>query len=169
VNDTAVRLARAVATEFRRRVCNEYVPRIGRCLDSLTEAQCWQRPGSRSNSVANLLMHLAGNVRQWILVGIGGQPDERNRAFEFAAHAGEAGATAPELFQRLSAVAAAAADVVDRMTPEELLTERTFQGRFHESGLAGVVHVLEHFSGHAGQIYAYTKQVTGEDLQFYDL
>lgn len=159
-------LCAGVAAEFRRRLQGEYVPRIGRCLDLLGEEDVWRRPAPNCNSVGNLLLHLRGNVTQWILVPFAGQPDERDRRAEFAAGQG---ARKGELHAALAATVAAACEAVDRLGPGELLAGHTFQGRFRESGLAGVLHVLEHFAGHAGQIYAWTKQVTGRDLAFYDL
>ena len=164
--DAAGRLARSVAAEFRRRLEGEYAPRIGQCLRRLSAAQVWQRPAANCNSVGNLVLHLCGNVTQWIQVGFGGQPDARDRDGEFAA---DGGVTADELDARLRAVVAAACGVVDGLSADQLLATRTFQGQFEETGLGAVLHVLEHFSGHAGQIYAWTKQATGRDLNFYDL
>lgn len=161
-------LARGVAREFRRRLADESVPRIRRCTELLDDARCWQRPGPSGNSIGNLLLHLEGNVRQWILVGLGGEPDRRDRPAEFAA----TGAGAPairELVARLERTVAAACALVDRLDPEALLAERTIQEVFRETGLSATLHVLEHFAGHAGQIYAWTKQLTGQDLHFYDL
>ena len=85
----AEELARGIAREFRAHVVQEYVPRIGRCVELLSEEQLWHRPGPHGNSVGNLLLHLAGNTRQWILAGIGGQADSRDRDGEFAAERGE--------------------------------------------------------------------------------
>lgn len=167
-DERAAHLARGVAREFRHRLAEEYVPRIRRCVTSLDEARCWQRPGPTGNSIGNLLLHLEGNVRQWILVGFGGVPDHRDRPAEFAAD-GKGAPPVATLLERLATTVAAACEQVDRLGPDDLLRERTFQQRYHESGLAAVLHVLEHFSGHAGQIYAWTKQLTGTDLHFYDL
>jgi len=165
----AEQLARGIAVEFRRRLLGEYVPRIRRCVGMLTEAQCWQKPSAHGNSVANLLLHLAGNVRQWILVTFAGESDQRNRPLEFAADAAQAGVAAAELMDRLADTASRACLAVDRLGPAELLRQRPIQQQYQETGLAAVLHVIEHFAGHAGQIYAFTKQVTGRDLKFYDL
>lgn len=171
MDDLANRLADGVVREFERRMVEEYVPRIGRCVAMLSEAQVWQRPGPGCNSVANLLLHLEGNVRQWILSGLGGATDHRHRDAEFAAEAGAAGMPHPsEMVARLEATVREAAAVVRGLQPEQLLQRVDFQGGLYtDTALAGVLHVLEHFSGHAGQIYAWTKQLTGEDLRFYDL
>jgi uncharacterized damage-inducible protein DinB len=157
-----------LAAEFRRRVAGEYLPRIADCLARLSDQQVWQRPSPNCNSVGNLLLHLEGNVRQWILSGLGGEPDQRDRPAEFRAHAAE-DRSRESLLERLQKTVARACDIVASMPTDTWLEERTFQDSFRESGLAAVVHVIEHFSGHAGQVYAWTKQVTGDDLAFYDL
>lgn len=162
-------LARAIARSFRKHVLDECVARIRHCVGLLDEADAWRKPSPHGNSVANLLMHLAGNVRQWILSGIAGQPDARDRPREFAATAGQTGVTAAELMDRLEATVREAVAVVDGLDAESLLASYRFQGRYDGDGVGGVLHVLEHFSGHAAQIYAYTKQVRGIDLRFWDL
>lgn len=155
--------------EFSRRMLGEYVPRIGRCVELLSEAQVWQRPGCRSNSVGNLLLHLAGNVRQWIQVGLGGAADARDRDAEFAADAESNEIGKEELMAQLRAAVEEADQVVQGLSLERLTATTTYQDRYQETGTAAVVHVIEHFSGHAGQIYAFTKQVLNIDLRFYDL
>lgn len=167
----AAALARIVAAEFRRRLLTEQLPRIRHCLAVLGDAApgdaaVWQRPSPNCNSVGNLVLHLCGNTTQWILATFGAAPDSRDRAAEFAA-AGGLDATA--LGDRLAGVYALACAAVDAAAVTDLLRERTVQGRYRETGLSAVLHVLEHSSGHAGQIYAWTKQVTGRDLRFYDL
>ena len=159
-------LARRVAVEFRRRLQGEYVPRIKHCVQLLGDAAVWTRPAPHCNSVGNLLLHLHGNTTQWILATFGSETDARDRPAEFAA---EGGVPAAELVDALSQLVDRACDVVDRLTTAELLRSRIIQQRYEETGLSAVLHVLEHFSGHAGQIYAWTKQVTGRDLRFYDL
>ena len=159
-------MARATAAEFRRRLADEYVPRIRQCVARLDEADLWRRPAPNCNSVGNLLLHLAGNTRQWIHATFGAQTDDRDRDAEFAA---DTGATGTELVDRLAQVVEDACTIVEQLPAAEWLRERVVQQQFEETGLSAILHVLEHFSGHAGQIYAWTKQVTGEDLKFYDL
>src|SRR5262249_52891309 len=121
VEDAGQALPRGIAREFRRRLCDEYARRIAHCVGRLSEAQCWQKPGPTGNSIGNLLLHLCGNIRQWILAGVRGDADRRDRPGEFAAEPGSAGAR--ELAARLQAVAAEAAAVVDGLTAEQLLAE----------------------------------------------
>ncbi len=164
--DRGADLAKVVATEFRRRLLGEMLPRLRACVDLLGEAGVWRRPGSTCNAVGNLLLHLRGNTTQWILATFGATADARDRAAEFAARDGADGA---ELVAALDVCWQRACDVVDGLSVDELLRERTIQGCYRETGLAAVLHVLEHCSGHAAQVYAWTKQATGRDLAFYDL
>lgn len=168
--DAAERLAKGVAAEFRRRMLDEYVPRIGYCVSLLDESQLWHKPGPHNNSVANLLLHLTGNVRQWIQVGVADEADLRDRDGEFRSTKGAIQATGDELFRRLHNTVEEAVSIVEELGPNNLLEVHAFQGgRYEESLLGAVLHVMEHFSGHAGQIYALTKQVLGIDLKFYNL
>ncbi len=161
--------AHNLAAEFRRRMLDEYVPRIRKCTEILSEEQAWFVPGPFNNSVANLLMHLAGNVRQWIICGLGGEQDRRDRPFEFSGSRDQVDTPIAALMDRLEETVRQAAAIVDNVTVDRWLQEMTFQERYAESVVGAVIHVLEHFSGHAGQIYAFTKQTTGKDLKFYDL
>ena len=111
------------------------------------------------------MLHLCGNTTQWILAEFTDLPDRRTRDAEFAATGGH---TAQQLATMLERVYQEACDVVDGVSIEQMLAPRTVQG-FAETGLSAILHVLEHASGHAGQIYAWTKQVTGVDLAFYEL
>src|SRR6185436_5232970 len=75
--------SQAFIKESRRLLVEEYLPKIERCLEKLTDEQIWWRPNAESNSIGNLLLHLSGNARQWIVCGLGGAPDERVRQAEF--------------------------------------------------------------------------------------
>lgn len=165
----AWRLAAAIAAEFRRRMADEYVPRIDRCVGLLSAAEVWDRPNPHCNAVGNLLLHLEGNVRQWIQCGIGGQQDARDRTSEFEATADLADASPSELVVRLRTTVTEAVAIVEGLTPDQLLATTLFQSRYEETGVGAVMHVMEHFSGHAAQIYAHTKQIKAIDLHHYDL
>ena len=169
MTQTHRRLTEAIGQEFRRRLLEDYVPKIGQCVDLLSEEQLWQRPGPTCNSVANLLLHLDGNVTQWIQSGLGGREDHRQRDAEFASGQGETSANGAQLMARLTATVEEAVRIVEAMQPDDYLTEHVFQSRWNETSLAAILHVIEHFSGHAGQIYAFTKRELGIDLKFYDL
>lgn len=137
--------------------------RIDACLRRLSVEQIWNRDHEVENSVGNLVLHLCGNLRQWILSGIGGEPDRRERAREFAAREPLA---ADELLRRLAETVGAADTVLAGLTEERLLEERRIQA-YEVTVLHAVHHVVIHFAGHVGQIIWATKHATGQDLGFY--
>ena len=142
---------------------HELAPRIETCLAKLTPEQVWGRGGENENAVGNLVLHLCGNLRQWIIAGVGGRPDTRDRDREFAARGG---ASSPELIARLRETVDSATAVIAALAPGRLPEQLTIQG-YQVSVLEAIYHVVEHFSGHAGQIIFATKMLTGEDLGFY--
>jgi uncharacterized damage-inducible protein DinB len=137
--------------------------RIESCLAKLSAEQIWARGGENENAIGNLVLHLCGNVRQWIIAGVGGAPDLRRRDQEFAARGGMAVA---ELSEKLRGTVEEAVAVLERVSAERLIEPLTIQG-YHASGVAAIYHVVEHFSGHTGQIIFATKMLTGDDLGFY--
>lgn len=161
----AVRLAAGIARAFRFHVVEECLPRIRSCVERLDEEQLWRRHGERGNSIGNLCLHLEGNCRQWIVAGLGGEADVRDRPAEFASGP----LPRAEILDRLDATARRAAGIVDGLDPGAMLEVRTFQGRYERDVVGAVLHVLEHFAGHAYQIYAFTKAMSDEDLGFWDL
>lgn len=135
-----------------------------RCVGLLTVEQVWHRPNDVSNAIGNLALHLTGNVTQWILEGLGGEPYDRNRPAEFA----ERGPLPAEVvLPPLREAVERACGVIKRLTPESLVREYLIQGRI-VTGLAATFHVVEHFSFHTGQIVSTTKLLTGRDLSLYD-
>ena len=141
----------------------QLMDRIETCVARLTPEQVWARGSESQNAVGNLLIHLNGNLSQWMLSGVGGQPYVRDRDGEFSARDGVAAA---ELLARLRSTVEAVAALI-RTLPHARLSERlTIQG-YGVSVFGAVYHVVEHFSGHAFQIFLLTKMFTGEDLGFY--
>ncbi len=137
--------------------------RIDTCLTQLTDDQVWLRGGENENAVGNLVLHLCGNVRQWIISSIGGEPDHRERDREFSARSG---AAAADLRERLNATVSQAIAVIDGVTAQRLADRLKIQG-FDVSVLEAIYHVVEHFAMHTGQIIFVTKMLTGTDLGFY--
>ena len=147
----------------RKLLFDQHWPRIKTCVESLTTEQIWWRPNEASNSIGNLLLHLNGNVSQWIVTSFNHGEDKRNRPAEFAA---KEGGTAKELLDRLGATLDEATQVLDRLTPAELLAKYEVQG-YHTNGVYVVYHVVEHFGMHYGQIAYITKLISGKDLGFH--
>jgi hypothetical protein len=154
----------ALFLEFsRRKLLEQYWPRLRACVESLTDEQIWWRSNEASNSIGNLMLHLNGNVRQWLVDSFNRREDKRDRAAEFAA---EGGLSASALLERLGATMQEASDVLARLTEADLLEPFEIQG-YHVHGLDAVYQVVEHFGLHYGQIAYITKQVRGVDLGFY--
>lgn len=139
--------------EVRRRLIVESIPRIKQCLAELTTEEIWYRPNENSNSVGNLVLHLCGNVRQWLLSGLGGYTDNRRRKAEFD----ERGPfPTSALVRHLDELAEEVEKVLAKLTAEQILQSIEIQG-FKENGVSVLVHVVEHFSYHTGQITYYVK------------
>ncbi len=147
----------------REYLSGEYLPKIRRALEGLTLQDIWWRPNRASNSIGNLVLHLAGNSRQWVVAGIGGQPDTRERQAEFDAREG---AGRDELLSLLEETLAEVDAVLAGIREESLEEERNVQG-LPGTVLSAVYHVVEHFSMHTGQILYLSKLRTGTDLGFY--
>lgn len=146
-----------------QKLFGQYVPRLRSCVDSLTDEQIWWRPNPASNSVGNLLLHLNGNVGQWMVASFNRLPDERNRPAEF--HEEERPAKSV-LMERLNATLARAEQTLLNLTADNLLATWTIQG-YTLTGLAAVYQVVEHFGLHYGQIAYITKMLLNADLGFY--
>jgi uncharacterized damage-inducible protein DinB len=151
-------------TQSRHHLGTEYRIKLRAAVESLPADALWWRANASSNSVGNLLLHLSGNVRQWIVSGIGRAPDVRHRASEFEAREGGDAAT---LLAALSATLDHADTVLATLTPEDLASTRTIQGR-DVTVLEVVYHVVEHFSFHLGQIVLLAKMHAPGSVQFYE-
>jgi hypothetical protein len=160
-NDTNVT---SLFLEFsRRKLLEHYWPRLRASVETLTEEQVWWRPNEASNSIGNLVRHLNGNVRQWLVDSFEAREDNRDRPAEFAA---QDGFTAAELLDRLGATMDEAAKVLEKLTEKDLIAWYEIQG-YHVSGLEAVYQVVEHFGMHYGQIAYISKSLSGSDLGFY--
>lgn len=156
-------ITNALIAEVNFRLFEECVPRIKNCLDRLPDEKIWWRPNSSSNSIGNLVLHLCGNVRQWIVSGVGEETDVRKRSEEF----NELGPISrEELLSLLEELEPDVKNVLKQVEPKDLLTVKPVQVYEH-TVLTMLVHVTEHFSYHTGQIAWITKMLTGEDLGFY--
>ncbi|MBM4161520.1 MAG: DUF1572 domain-containing protein [Ignavibacteria bacterium] len=149
----------------RRRLLKEYLPRIQRCLNELSEEDVWWRAHETNNSVGNLLLHLSGNVRQWIVSGAGGAADTRNRTLEFAERRQ---IPKSELLEMLESALQEADRLLGEFDHAKLLEVRHIQ-KYDVTCLDAISHVVEHFAQHLGQIIYITKLRTGKDLKFFDL
>ncbi len=149
------------AREFLR---DEYLPKIERCLETLSDEQIWWRPNEDSNSIGNLLLHLSGNARQWIVCGLGGEEDFRQRQSEFDERRVISRA---ELLTRTKSTLKRVDATLSQFDDMRLLESFQIQGTT-VTALEAIFHVTEHFSMHTGQIILLTKMISATDLGFYD-
>jgi len=159
----------ALALEFTGRAAfhlrEEFLPRIGRAARRLGNDDLWWRPNPSCTSAGNLLLHLEGNVRQWILSGLGERPDERVRQSEFDA---EGARDVDQLLAGLRSTVEEACTVIESLDADALLARHDIQVFEGVTALAAVTHVVEHFSWHTGQVAWIAKLRSGEDLAYYE-
>ena len=158
-----LQLTTLLKAEFRRRVFEESYTRIHKCLDILTINEIWQRPNENSNSVGNLILHLEGNVRQWIIAGLGKQNDVRLRQSEFNQRDQ---IPKKQLLSKLTKLEEDVTSVIEDLTPAQLVNHHKVQG-FDETGISILIHVIEHFSYQVGQITYFVKAIKDLDLKYY--
>ena len=137
--------------------------RIIACLDLLDESQIWLKPNLALNSGGSLVLHLCGNITQYIISTLGGTPDNRNRDAEFAATGGKTKAELKSIFNH---VIEQSILCIERTTEEDLSTLKKVQV-YELTGVGIIIHVTEHLSYHTGQIAFLTKLLLEKDLGFY--
>jgi len=156
------KLATLIREQWRVEVSETYLPRVCDALKMLPEQEIWWRPNPASNSMGNLVLHLVGNVRQWIVSGLGGAPDTRERDREFS----EKGPLpSKDLIRTLQSTTNEAARVVAQLSPAALTRHYDIQG-FQVTGYEAANHVAVHFALHAGQIIYVAKMKSAKDLGF---
>ena len=157
-------IAAVFLEQSRTLLTSDFLPKIERCLERLEDEDVWWRPNDASNSVGNLVLHLCGNVSQWILAGVGGREYLRHRQQEFDERGPVARA---ELRAKIRGVVVAADEVLGSLDEAALLSRRQIQG-YDTNVLDAVYHVVEHFSMHTGQIITLTKMRTAQDLKLWE-
>jgi Protein of unknown function (DUF1572) len=148
----------------RHKLLEQYWPRLRSCVESLTDEQIWWRPNPASNSIGNILLHLNGNVRQWLVASFNHLEDARNRPAEFNA---PQQISTSVLIQQLDETLQQVANILARLTESDLLSSFDIQGYHVITGLAAIYQTVEHFGLHYGQVIYITKMLHGEDLGFY--
>jgi uncharacterized damage-inducible protein DinB len=153
-------------TEFKSQSIHRIelnTPRIDKCMELLRENDTWKKPNESSNSIANLILHLCGNMTQYVISSLGNKEDRRERDKEFSV---TGGLTKQELQQKLHATVADVTSIIRNISEEDLLKTKSVQG-FEYTGVGIILHVTEHYSYHTGQIALITKLITNKDLGFY--
>lgn len=152
-----------IKAEFKRRMQEESLLRITSCLNMMTEEHIWFSPNDHVNSVGNLVLHLCGNIRQYIISTFYEQSDVRERDLEFSSHQSH---NRDQLKQKINETIIEAVEIVQAYDSEQLTEEFGVQG-FKETGWSIIVHVIEHTSYHTGQITTMCKWLEDLDTQYY--
>lgn len=159
---SAARLVTLVSEQWKREVPDGYLPKICDSLALLSDEEIWWRPNDSSNSVGNLVLHLCGNIRQWIISGLGDAEFVRKRDLEFS----EKGPIARDkLVAQLRDTVREASAVVARLSGADLVRSYSIQG-YDVTGYEASIHVTTHFAYHAGQIIYVAKMKRAKDLGF---
>ncbi|MFK7786074.1 MAG: DinB family protein [Crocinitomicaceae bacterium] len=156
-------LKKHLIQEFEQRVFEESYARIYKCLTMLNEEQLWSSPNSTIPSAGCQIMHLCGNARQWVLSGLGGLPDNRDRDQEFIV---QENIRKSDFIFLLENLKSQLQRCFQELAEDELETIHSIQG-FNVTGFSAIAHVMEHFSYHSGQIALLTKYHTGKETGFY--
>jgi uncharacterized damage-inducible protein DinB len=141
----------------------DFLPKLLHCLEAMSDDQIWWRPNEQSNSAGNLVIHLRGNLKQWIAVGLGGATFQRDREAEFATRKRIPRA---ELIAQIQEAVAEVEGILKAFPQDQLVARRSIQV-YQTSALQAIYHVVEHFSYHLGQILYLYKLQTGTDPGFY--
>jgi hypothetical protein len=136
--------------------------KIAHCLNQLTDSQVWWRPDDSQNSIGNLILHLCGNLRQWVVSGLGGAQDMRDRPREFSERRS---IPRTELLSRLDAAVTEATTILSGISAAEWLRVRRIQG-FEVTGVAAIFDTVPHFRGHTQEIIFRTRLLLGDKYQF---
>jgi uncharacterized damage-inducible protein DinB len=156
----------SIAAEFISQAVfrmQENTPRIEKCLQLLSEEDVWKKPNEAGNSIGNLVLHLCGNITQYILSSLGNREDKRIRDKEFSIMGGY---NKEQLFKKLAVTVAETVHIIQSLDDSQLMHIRSVQG-FQLSAIGSIIHVAEHYSYHTGQIILITKLITNKDLNFY--
>ena len=151
-------IAKHFIVQSRGFLSSDYLPKIERCLEVLSDEDVWWRANEGSNSIGNLLLHLEGSTRAWIIGVAGGSHNPRDRQQEFDEREQIPRA---ELMSRLRQTLAEADEVLARLDVEVLLERRQARGE-EVTVLLAVYHAIEHFSMHTGQITLLSKMRSGD-------
>ncbi len=150
-----------------RQVLADGMKKIEHCLKQLNDEQVWWRPNpeikqSEMNSIANLMLHLSGNIRQYIVSGLGGAADVRNRPLEFTDRSRR---PKSEILETLRSTIADADAALAKLTAADLLSTRHIQAS-DVNATKALFKCLTHFHGHVQEIIHLTRNQLGERYKF---
>lgn len=162
----------AFVRHARFRMRDDYLQKIGRAIGGLSDEEIWSRLNEESNSIGNLLLHISGNMRQWLVSGVGGAPDARVRSEEFAARGTMSGADLinhlKDAIDDADRVLFGLIEEMERSGTDAVLQRTVAPQGYDQTVLDAVFHVVEHYSQHTGQILMLAKWLTGRELGLYE-
>ena len=141
---------------------DEALGRIEHCVKQLSDDELWWRPANDMNSVANLMLHLSGNLRQWIVAGLGNRADTRRRAEEFAARGPR---PRREVWGPLHDAVQVAKATLQTLNSEDFASDKRIQG-FGVTGVQACLESVAHFRGHTQEIIHLTRTQLGDRYQY---
>ncbi len=156
-----------ILSEFKKNALyrlDESTRMVNKALQDIDDEMVWKRPNENSNSIGNLILHLCGNITQYAIASLGALSDTRTRDMEFGTREGY---TKTQLLDKLEFTVAKAKQTIQDTSLETLVKVRSVQG-FQLSGIGIVMHVVEHYSYHTGQVAFWVKQLNDQQLGFYD-
>ena len=162
MSDTTAAGVSSAFTADMAHLLDASMKKIRNCVAQIDDQQVWWRPQESLNSIGNLLLHLAGNLRQWGIVHVLQQDDRRDRDSEFSADGGH---TRDELLAHLTETVTEAQAVMQKLTADDLLSRRIIQG-FDVSVLEALGHTVTHFTGHTHQIITLTRLILGDNYEY---
>lgn len=136
---------------------------IKHCVDQVSQEQFWWRPEPDMNSIANILLHLSGNIRQWIIAGMNGAIDDRDRPKEFQ---DRSGAPKDLIWKAFSETLDEARLTLSRMNSASLGIVRKIQG-YEVNGVDAIYNSTSHLQGHTQEIIYITRMLLGSSYKFY--
>ena len=162
MSDEAYQVAVSFLNELSNQL-SEGLEKISHCVKQLSDEQVWWRPTESQNSIANLILHLEGNVHQWVVSGVGGEPDVRDRPGEFSA---SKTMEKRELIAKVTETVQRSIEIVSSQTASTVLEERRIQG-FDTTVAGAIIDSVTHFQGHSQEIISLTRQQLEERYSFY--
>ena len=163
--DTQSDMLQLFIEDCRKKITKEYLGKIEKCFEVLSDDDIWWRAHETHNCIGNIVLHLVGNIRQWVYQHLGEKEFRRDRDKEFRERTH---IPKNELLKHLRSAVEDVDAVLQNLPVEKLSNQYTVQ-KYDVIGLEVVLHVTEHFSYHVGQIVYVTKLRTGKDLKFYNL
>jgi len=155
----------SVAAQFiqqQRAIMQECLEKIGHCFSQLEEHDIWWRPYQEHNALGNIILHLCGNLGQWVIHGVTEQPDTRDRPAEFS-HRGVI--PKQQLLEWLGQTISKADAVIAGLDEQSLLEPRRIQG-YEVLVQAAIQNSVSHLVGHTQEIIWVTRLRVGAGYQF---